>query len=283
MKSLQYNNSKSQHNGLHGFTLIELLVVISIIALLVTILMPALNKAKETAHKVTCLMNIKSLSQAWVIYATANDDQLVSGQVGDDGATVQTQEEDWVHPAITSTNPAYQAGMDNYDIEAEGIKQGALYKYLETPDVYNCPSDKTWRNITGTINQRQSPFRSYAVSDAMNGGWVNNYQYTKMTQIKTPAEKLVFLEEEENNGDNWGSWILSDPSEFKWWDPISVWHGRSTNIGFADGHAEVRQWVDESTIRMGETQQQGVAPDTSKGEGEDLRFMLRAFHHKYHN
>lgn len=264
-----------------GFTLIELLVVISIIALLVAILMPALNKAKQAALKVTCLANIKSLSQAWLIYATENEDQIVSGQVGHGSYPIK--DNDWVHPAIISSNPEYRADMDSYDREAEGLKQGALYKYLETPDVFNCPSDKTWRDYVGkTIGQQQSPFRSYAMSDAMNGGWVGNYQYKKMTEIKTPSEKLVFLEEEEKNGANWGSWILSAPSQFRWWDPISIWHGRSTNIGFADGHSEVRQWVDESTIQMGETQQQGVAPNTSKGEGDDLRFMLRAFHHKYH-
>ncbi|MCF7957115.1 MAG: type II secretion system GspH family protein [Phycisphaerae bacterium] len=263
-----------------GFTLIELLVVISIIALLVAILMPALNKAKQSALKATCLMNIKSLSQAWVIYATANEDQLVGGQVGHGSFPIK--DHDWVHPAITTTNTAYRAGMDSYDREAEGIKQGALYKYLETPDVYNCPADKTWREYAGkTVTQQQSPFRSYAISDAMNGGWIAGFQYKKTAQIKGAAERLVFVEEEENNGSNWGSWILSAPSSFTWWNPISIWHGRSTNIGFADGHAEARQWMDESTIRMGETQQLGAKPDAAEGEGEDLRFMLRAFHHEY--
>ncbi len=274
MKSSRYNN-KSQHNGLHGFTLIELLVVISIIALLVAILMPALNKAKETAHKVTCLMNIKNLSQAWMIYATANDDKLVSGQVSDDGATVE--EEDWVHPAIIS------AGTDNYTREVEGIKRGALYKYLNTPDVYNCPSDKTWRNITATITVLQSPFRSYTISDAMNGKYHSNHQYTKTTLIKSPAEKMIFLEEEEDGlGGNWGSWTLpKDTTRFTWWDPIAVWHGRSTNIGFADGHSEAHQWVDESTIEMSKNQVMGKDP-ADDGEEDDLNFARRAYHHDYY-
>ncbi|MCF7958597.1 MAG: prepilin-type N-terminal cleavage/methylation domain-containing protein [Phycisphaerae bacterium] len=58
-----------------GFTLIELLVVISIIALLVAILMPALGKAKEMARNVTCRMNIRSLALGYIMYSGNNDDK----------------------------------------------------------------------------------------------------------------------------------------------------------------------------------------------------------------
>ncbi len=60
-----------------GFTLIELLVVISIIALLVSILMPALGKAKEQARAVVCLSNLKQAALAAYEYAVDNDDRCV--------------------------------------------------------------------------------------------------------------------------------------------------------------------------------------------------------------
>ena len=60
-----------------GFTLIELLVVISIIALLVSILMPALGKARKQAKKTVCLSNVRSFAMAFTVYAASNEDRIV--------------------------------------------------------------------------------------------------------------------------------------------------------------------------------------------------------------
>jgi len=67
-----------------GFTLIELLVVIAIIAVLMAILMPALNRAREQGKRAICLNNLKQLSLAWILYADDNDDKIVSGAGGVD-------------------------------------------------------------------------------------------------------------------------------------------------------------------------------------------------------
>ena len=68
-----------------AFTLIELLVVISIIALLVSILMPALAKAREQAKQAVCLINLRNLSLAWTLYADNNDGKLSNGSKGRHG------------------------------------------------------------------------------------------------------------------------------------------------------------------------------------------------------
>ena len=60
-----------------NFTLIELLVVVAIIAILAGILLPSLNKARETAKRARCTGNLKNLTQAFLMYAGDNNDQAL--------------------------------------------------------------------------------------------------------------------------------------------------------------------------------------------------------------
>src|SRR5690349_5322883 len=59
-----------------GFTLVELLVVIGIIALLISILLPSLKKAREQSRMVACQSNLRQIAQGFILYANASKGQL---------------------------------------------------------------------------------------------------------------------------------------------------------------------------------------------------------------
>jgi prepilin-type N-terminal cleavage/methylation domain-containing protein len=74
--------TKAVTRGRRGFTLVELLVVIGIIALLVSILLPALNRARESANRTKCLANLHSIGQMVNMYANANKGFIPIGYSG---------------------------------------------------------------------------------------------------------------------------------------------------------------------------------------------------------
>ena len=74
-------NSGKRH-GIHAFTLVELLVVIGIIAVLVSLLLPALNKAREAANRAVCLSNLHQIHLMLVMYANGNKDKIPLGFSG---------------------------------------------------------------------------------------------------------------------------------------------------------------------------------------------------------
>ncbi|MBN1508926.1 MAG: prepilin-type N-terminal cleavage/methylation domain-containing protein [Sedimentisphaerales bacterium] len=242
-----------------GLTLIELLVVVGVITLLLALSFPALMRARNQAQGAVCAQNQKILALAWLLYKDDNDDRLVGGSVG--------HPYDWVQ-GPTGVGTAI-------DRQKEGIRQGALYRYTgDKVEVFRCPADQR-KQMPG-----QMAYRSYSIAGGANGeGW--QYTFTpaeKYSEIVQYGTKYVFVEEADPRGWNKGSWVLNPLGE-TWVDPLAVWHSRSrSTLGYADGHAEIHRWVDQSTIGMSE-RQEFFCP-VPPNEGEDLRFMIGGFPQK---
>lgn len=247
-----------------GFTLIELLVVIAIIALLMGILMPALQKVRDKGKQIQCIANVKTLSMGWWMYKDDYDDKLV-------GAMINNQPHAWAHPV-----PSGAATIEQEINEA--IKLGALFPYVgNTEEVYRCSADQRMKRPSETA------YRSYSIANGANGeSWPGTHvPARKYSEIKSPSTKYIFLEDVDPRGSNVGSWQMHfGPPRFI--DPVAMWHGEQTTLGFADGHSETHKWQGTGFIEWCNGAM--FKPDTfafnwsnPNNEREDIEFLARGF------
>lgn len=184
--------------GKKGFTLIELLVVIAIIALLLSIVMPSLKKAKEISRSVVCKTNLRNIHMALAMYAEDNSDGVSDPR----GSTKDSSD-----PAVEWKGYAYQRWCRKWYLR--------FYPYLETPKIYVCPS---WRLIDNEpyiayIVGEETFYVTYTANEHVMSFWhpeknaVHDWRYTELSRLATANNPVGLMFADglyEVNG--WGSW-----------------------------------------------------------------------------
>ncbi|MBN1845184.1 MAG: prepilin-type N-terminal cleavage/methylation domain-containing protein [Sedimentisphaerales bacterium] len=260
-----------------AFTLIELLIVVAIIAILITILAPALQSAKQQATGAVCLSNQMAMSKAYLMYCDQNKGYMPIGYV-----TVITYNEYrnrrannlsyaplWVNPPIDAGGAYMGAKGTAAELEDRyrGLRTGAIYEYANNVKIFHCPGDR--RLYEGTVEGDGlafHPFRSYNIPDCMFGSTTapidNMYDggksvrpsdvYKKTSEIKYPENKYVIVEDAYDlrganfNYDGWS--FCPEINRYTWWDPVGVFHVDGCTLGYVDGHAQRYKWQDPRSV-----------------------------------
>jgi len=272
---------RSQHGP--GFTLIELLVVIAIIAILASMLLPVLGKAKVKAQEMACCGNFKQLQTCWHMYVDDNKDGLPGNTA--------------LNPGDLSSRDAWSADPSSWvqgnawsDVSLTNLQRGVLYRYLQSPGIYRCPADKSTVRDQGVVPRT----RSVSMSMYMNFRNLSDDPgyplcWHRQSQIQRPGPSLaaVFIDENEKSIQQSAFGINAPDNLTLFNSPLWTWisfpatrHNHGCVLSFADGHVETWRWRESNTIKISQLNDWLVTKPAVAKTDRDLGRFFKAIPEK---
>ena len=241
-----------------GFTLIELLVVVSIIALLVSLLLPALNQAREHAKRVVCASNIRQLYLGIELYGQSNDGQMPYHCAADARSrTVYGDNQDYYQPFKTYS---IRHRTQPWNDKVQGLGRLFLMSVAEI-ESYFCPSMRLAAYAYPKMSP-DAPYNEDATFQLENNQWINDappvlpgrstYLYRAgdfdgvrvHAYVGSPTRKVTLKLDKIGRSCAFLSDLWSAVDAY----PYSIAHGDGINIGHSDAHVSYSRVPDFGVI-----------------------------------